>query len=68
MPDATEVKRAILDWGVTWGWDSGDRRIADRGVTGDARAATAEFGNEVIRRTLANVGPVLQRLRENGAR
>ena len=68
MPDATEVKRAILDWGVTWGWNSGDRRIADRGVTGNAGAASAEFGDEVIRRTLANVGPVLQRLRENGAR
>lgn len=65
-PDADEVKSAILDWGVTWGWSSGDRKIADRGVTGDAKAASAEFGNEVIERTLANVRPVLQRLRDNG--
>lgn len=67
-PDRTAIASSILDLGVSWPWSSGDARLADQGVTGDAHAASAEFGEKAVARLLENVRPVLQRLREREGR
>ncbi len=64
--ESQSVNDLILDPGVTWPWSSGDVRIARDGVTGDAAAASAEFGQRIVDAILANARPVLARLRENG--
>lgn len=60
-----EVRTTILDPGVSWPWSSGDSRIADRGVIGDATGATAEYGRTILERILEAAGAALQRLRVN---
>lgn len=66
--DRQAIQSLILDRGVSWPWSSGDPALAERGVTGEARRASAEFGQRVIERLLANVRPVLQQLRAREAR
>jgi creatinine amidohydrolase len=67
-PDPNAIERVILDLGVSWPWSSGDRALADQGVTGDATVATAQFGEQTIESLLGNVRSVLTQLRERGAR
>jgi creatinine amidohydrolase len=67
-PDPNAIERVILDLGVSWPWSSGDRTLADQGVTGDATVATAQFGEQIIESLLGNVRSVLKQLREQGAR
>lgn len=67
-PDAKTIAKLILDPGVSWPWSSGDRALADQGVTGDASAASAEFGREVIESLMKNTRDVLTRLRERAPR
>ena len=43
-PEGDAVRKTILQRGVTWPWSTDDKRIADTGVIGDAKAASAEFG------------------------
>ena len=58
-PDPNAIERVILDLGVSWPWSSGDRALADQGVTGDATVATAEFGRQIVESLLGNVRSVL---------
>ncbi|MBZ0149273.1 MAG: creatininase family protein [Pseudorhodoplanes sp.] len=67
-PDPKAIERVILDLGVSWPWSSGDRALADQGVTGEAAAASAKFGEQVVESLLKNVRGVLTELRERGAR
>jgi creatinine amidohydrolase len=60
-----EVRTTILDSGVSWPWSSGDPRIADRGVIGDASGASAEHGRIILERILEAAGAALQRLLAN---
>jgi creatinine amidohydrolase/Fe(II)-dependent formamide hydrolase-like protein len=64
-PDAEAVGTAVLDPAVSWPWSSGDKRIADQGVIGDPRQATAEHGNAIVRRVVESAGAVLKQLREH---
>jgi creatinine amidohydrolase/Fe(II)-dependent formamide hydrolase-like protein len=64
-PDAAAVRATILDPAVSWPWSSGDPRIADRGVIGDARSASAEHGAAIVERVVEAAGTVLKRLIEN---
>ena len=64
-PDAKAVRAAILDPAVTWPWSSGDARIADQGVTGDASAASAEHGQIIIARVVDAAGSVIRQLLDN---
>jgi creatinine amidohydrolase len=68
QPDKNAIHNLILDLGASWPWSSGERDIADQGVTGDASEASAEFGQRVIESLLGNVRNVLMRLRERGGR
>ena len=59
------VQELILDQGTSWPWSSDDKRIADQGVIGDARAASAEYGQTIIARVVEAAGGVFERLVEN---
>jgi creatinine amidohydrolase len=47
-PHGEAVRKTILDPAVSWPWTTDDKRIADRGVIGDAQAASAEFGQRML--------------------
>jgi creatinine amidohydrolase/Fe(II)-dependent formamide hydrolase-like protein len=64
-PDGATVRNTILDPAVSWPWSSGDRRIADQGVIGDAKRASAEHGDAIITRVVERAGGVLKQLCEN---
>jgi creatinine amidohydrolase/Fe(II)-dependent formamide hydrolase-like protein len=64
-PEAGAVRAMILDPAVSWPWSSGDPRIADLGVIGDARAASAAHGEAIIERVVEAAGGVLRQLLDN---
>jgi creatinine amidohydrolase len=66
-PDGSAARAAILDPATSWPWSSGDRRLAEAGVIGDARAASAEHGHAIVARVLEAAGPVLAQLLDNQA-
>jgi creatinine amidohydrolase len=63
-PDGKAVRALVLDPSASFPWSSDDRRIAQSGVIGDARGASAEQGEAIVRRVVEAAGAVLQRLRE----
>jgi creatinine amidohydrolase len=65
LPDGAAVGAAILDPAVSWPWSSGDRRIADQGVIGDAKRASAEHGHAIVERVVDRAGEVLRQLCEH---
>ncbi|MSP44863.1 MAG: creatininase family protein [Xanthobacteraceae bacterium] len=64
-PDGDAVRAAVLDPAANWPWSSGDPRLADQGVIGDAAAASAEHGKAIVSRVVEAAGAVLKQLREN---
>lgn len=67
-PKGEAVRKTVLDPAVTWPWTSDDKRIADMGVTGDAAAASAEFGKQLLDRVTEAAGAALTQLRDNRRR
>src|SRR5664279_280902 len=61
-PRSEAIREAILDRAVSWPWTTDDKRIADMGVIGDAKAASAEFGERLIGRVVEAAGGVLKKL------
>jgi creatinine amidohydrolase len=61
-PDATAIRETILNRGVSWPWSTNDERLADRGVIGDARAASAEFGMKLFDHVVEAAGGFLNQL------
>jgi creatinine amidohydrolase len=59
------ARRLILDPGASFPWSSDDRRIAQAGVIGDARDASAEHGSAIVERVLEAAGAALAQLLEN---
>jgi creatinine amidohydrolase len=64
-PEGDQVRRLILDPGASFPWRSDDGRIAQAGVIGDARGASAERGQTIIERVLEAAGDVLAQLIQN---
>jgi creatinine amidohydrolase len=64
-PDAAAVRRTILDLAVSWPWSSGDPCLADTGVIGDMRGASAEHGLALAGRVVEAAGAVLKQLADN---
>jgi len=64
-PDGSAVRALILDPAVSWPWSSGDKRIAETGVIGDAREASAEHGSAIVARVVDAAGRVLGQLLDN---
>jgi len=63
--DNDAVRQSILPVGVMWPWTTDDRRLADTGVIGDARAASAEFGQQMIDYVVETAGGILKQLVDN---
>lgn len=61
-PGSEAIREAILDRAVSWPWTTDDKRIADMGVIGDAKAASAEFGERLLGRMIEAAGGVLKKL------
>ena len=59
---AETVRAAILDPGVTWPWTTDERNIADMGVIGDAKSASAEFGAQLLDRIAEGAGEIFRQL------
>jgi creatinine amidohydrolase len=57
--DRAAVRTLILDPATSWPWRSDDPRIADRGVIGDAPAASVEHGRAIVARAVEAAGAVL---------
>jgi creatinine amidohydrolase len=56
------VRATILDQAVTWPWTTNEKQIADMGVVGDPKAASAELGQRMLDRVAENAGSVLKQL------
>jgi creatinine amidohydrolase len=67
-PDGEAIRKTILQRGVTWPWTTDDKRIADTGVIGDPKAASAAFGQGIIDRVVETAGAALRQLLENQRR
>jgi creatinine amidohydrolase/Fe(II)-dependent formamide hydrolase-like protein len=65
--DGKAVHAMILDQTTSWPWRSDDGRIADAGVIGDARAASAELGQAIIEHVVEAASGVLDLLLTNSA-
>jgi creatinine amidohydrolase len=63
-PKGDAIRALILDPAASFAWSSDDRRIAETGVIGDARAASAEHGRVIVERAVKAAGAILKRLRE----
>jgi creatinine amidohydrolase len=61
-PGSEAIREAILDRAVSWPWTTDDKRIADMGVIGEAKAASAEFGERILGRMIEAAGVVLKKL------
>jgi creatinine amidohydrolase/Fe(II)-dependent formamide hydrolase-like protein len=66
--DQDAVDALIFDRGTTWPWRSDDPRLSHDGAMGDARGASAEFGDVIIASVVAASGAVFARLLENQRR
>jgi creatinine amidohydrolase len=64
-PDTKEIETQVFDRGASWPWRSDDPRLADRGVIGEPHAASVELGERIIDSIIAEVRPLLERLRES---
>jgi creatinine amidohydrolase/Fe(II)-dependent formamide hydrolase-like protein len=64
-PDGAAARALILDPAASWPWSSADKRLAEQGVIGDAREASAELGKAIVARVVEGAGAVLKQLREN---
>jgi creatinine amidohydrolase/Fe(II)-dependent formamide hydrolase-like protein len=61
-PGGEAIRKTILDRGVSWPWSTNDKQIADMGVIGDAQAASAEFGKQILDHVAETAGAVLRQL------
>lgn len=63
--DAQAIRALIFDRGVSWPWRTDDPRLAQGGIIGDPRAASAELGEAIVASIVEEAGPVFARLLEN---
>jgi creatinine amidohydrolase len=67
-PDEQTIWQLIFDRGVTWPWRTDDPRLAHGGIIGDAYAASAELGSEIVESVVAQSRDVFMRLLQNQKR
>jgi creatinine amidohydrolase/Fe(II)-dependent formamide hydrolase-like protein len=63
-PRADAVRATILDPSVTWPWTTDEKAIAENGVIGDVKSASAEFGEQLLEKIAEAAGGVLKQLLE----
>jgi creatinine amidohydrolase/Fe(II)-dependent formamide hydrolase-like protein len=59
-PAADAVAKTVLQAGVTVPWTSDNERIADMGVIGDPRGASAELGRQLMDHAVETAGSILR--------
>jgi creatinine amidohydrolase len=59
-PAADAVAKTVLQGGVSVPWTSDDERIADMGVIGDPRGASAELGRRLMDHAVETAGNILR--------
>jgi len=64
-PDSNFVRAQILHPATGWPWSSGDKRLAELGVIGDAGAASVEHGRAIVARVVDEAGAVFKQLLAN---
>jgi creatinine amidohydrolase len=67
QPAQESIAALIFDRGVTWPWRTDDPRLAQAGIIGDPRAASAEQGRAMIDAMVDAARGVFARLREHQA-
>jgi creatinine amidohydrolase/Fe(II)-dependent formamide hydrolase-like protein len=63
-PRMETVRATILDQSVTWPWTTAENAIAESGVIGDAKSASAEFGKQLLDKIAEVAGGVFKQLLE----
>jgi creatinine amidohydrolase/Fe(II)-dependent formamide hydrolase-like protein len=63
-PRADAIRTTILDQSVTWPWTTDEKAIAESGVIGDAKSASAEFGKQLLDKIAEAAGGVFKQLLE----
>jgi creatinine amidohydrolase len=63
-PRMETVRVTILDQSVTWPWTTDEKAIAESGVIGDAKSASAEFGKQLLDKIAEVAGSVFKQLLE----
>jgi len=63
-PRTDAVRATILDQSVTWPWTTDEKAIAESGVIGDAKSASAEFGKHLLDKIAEAAGGVFKQLLE----
>lgn len=66
--DKDAIQALVFERGTTWPWRSDDPRLAEHGVIGEPRGASAEFGRRIVDSIVAQSGGVFERLLENQRR
>jgi creatinine amidohydrolase/Fe(II)-dependent formamide hydrolase-like protein len=56
------VRNTILNQVVTWPWTTNEKDIADNGIIGDAKSASAEFGEQLLVKIAEEAGDILKQL------
>ena len=64
---ADAIAALVFDRGVTWPWRTDDPRLAQAGIIGDPRSASAEQGKAMIDAMVEAARGVFARLRKNQA-
>jgi creatinine amidohydrolase/Fe(II)-dependent formamide hydrolase-like protein len=63
-PRTDAVRSTILDQSVTWPWTTDEPAIAENGVIGDAKSASAEFGTQLLDKITEAAAGVFEQLLE----
>jgi creatinine amidohydrolase len=64
-PDPKAIAAFVFDRGTTWPWRTDDARLAQRGVIGEAAAASRKRGERIVESIVAEARAVLERLLQN---
>lgn len=62
MSRAGAVRKTILDPALTWPWTTDEQEIADMGVIGNAKTASAEFGEQLLKKIVEAAGDVFRQI------
>jgi creatinine amidohydrolase len=59
---AEAIRAITLDQAATWPWTSSEKLIADMGVIGDPKTASAEWGKRLLEQIAKNAGGIFKTL------
>jgi creatinine amidohydrolase/Fe(II)-dependent formamide hydrolase-like protein len=66
--DKAAIETLVFERGTTWPWRSDDPRLAEHGVIGEARGASAELGRKIVDSIVTESKGVFEQLLDNQRR